>query len=162
LYGCHTINKGSPNICRYFVILSIMTNTNEVHFEGKIAQKVIVANRGKVLLVQDPRGGHDIWELPGGRMNIDEEPRKGMQREFFEEMGVAIVVDQVVHMEQFIQGNENARAFVIVYQASLSDADAQFKFAEKEVSNVGWFTQEELNDLELYPEYKRALDVFFT
>jgi len=138
-----------------------MIDETEEHFEGKIAQKVIVVRDEKVLLVQDPREGRDIWELPGGRMNIDEEPRAAVAREVKEEMGVAIDVHEVVHMQQFIQGSENARAFVIVYRATLTKPDEAFVLADEEVSHVGWFAKAEVADLELYPEYKRALTVFF-
>ena len=138
-----------------------MKNEQEVHFEGKIAQKVIVVKEGRVLLVQDPRGGKDIWELPGGRMNIDEKPQVAVKRELFEELGVDIEVIKVVHMEQFIQGNENARAFVIVYEATLLNSEKDFEVDDTEVSQVRWFTKEEVQEVQLYPEYKRALDIYF-
>jgi ADP-ribose pyrophosphatase YjhB (NUDIX family) len=138
-----------------------MKDEQEIHFDGKIAQKVIVELNNTVLLVQDPRGGDDVWELPGGRMNIDEEPRGAMQREFYEEMGVQIDVHEVVHMEQFIQGSENKRAFVIVYKASLRDGGQKFTPAEEEVSKIQWFTHVEVQALKLYPEYKNALEVYF-
>ncbi|MFT7507030.1 MAG: ADP-ribose pyrophosphatase YjhB (NUDIX family) [Acidimicrobiales bacterium] len=138
-----------------------MKDEQEVHFEGKIAQKVIVEVNNTVLLVQDPRGDKDTWELPGGRMNISEDPRAAMQREFFEEMGVHINVHEVVHMEQFIQGNEGKRAFVIVYRATLVGMDVLFKTDAQEVSHVDWFTQEQVSTLTLYPEYENALEVYF-
>jgi len=111
----------------------------ETHFEGKIAQKVIVMRDEKVLLVQDPREGRDIWELPGGRMNVDEEPREAMRREFREEMGVDIDVHEVLHMKQFIQGNEGKLAFVIVYRATLCDETLPFVTDDNEVSLVRWY-----------------------
>lgn len=137
-----------------------MTTTEE-HFEGKIAQKVIVERAGKILLVQDPREEVDIWELPGGRMNVDEEPRAAIQREFMEEMGVTINVHEVVHMEQFIQGNEGKRAFAIVYLATLADKAADFKTDPREVSRAAWFSAAEIEKLTLYPEYERALRYYF-
>lgn len=133
----------------------------EEHFIGKIAQKVIVEKAGKVLLVQDPRGGDDVWELPGGRMNVDEEPRAAVAREFREEMGVDIDVHEVVYMQQFIQGSEGKRAFVIVYRATLADPDASFRLATDEVSKVGWFTAAEVADVTLYATYKAALEHYF-
>ncbi len=129
---------------------------------GKIAQKVIVEHEGKILLVQDTREERDIWELPGGRMNVDEEPRVAMQREFFEEMGTAINTHEVLHMEQFIQGNEGLTAFMIVYRATLSDAANAFSVDPKEVSQVGWFTEEEVNLLTLYPEHRKAVKLYFS
>lgn len=133
--------------------------SKEIHFEGKIAQKVIIEQGEKVLLVQDSREPRDIWELPGGRMNIEEAPRAAMQREFLEEMGQHIDVHEVVHMEQFIQGNEGKRAFVIVYRATIDNID--FSVEPSEVSQVHWFTEAEIAKLTLYPEYERALQVYF-
>lgn len=138
-----------------------MKDAAEVHFDGKIAQKVIVVRDNKVLLVQDPREGKEIWELPGGRMNEGEEPRAAMQREFLEEMGVAIKVYEVVHMEQFYQFSDGRNAFLIVYHGTLVDPQAPFVVADEEVSHVAWFTEEEVKALELFPEYQRALAVYF-
>lgn len=138
-----------------------MSSVQEEHFVGKIAQKVIVEQDDKLLLVQDPREERDIWELPGGRMNVDENPYKAIQREFLEEMGVEIDIHEVVYMKQFIQGNEGARAFVIVYRATLVDETASFSLEEHEVSKVEWFTKSEINSLALYPEYEEAIQVYF-
>lgn len=138
-----------------------MKSESEVHFEGKIAQKVIVTNGDKVLLVQDPREGRSIWELPGGRMNKDEDPYEAIKREFFEEMGVQLNVHGVVHMEQFFQYSDNKNAFVIIYNGSLTNPDEEFKLADEEVSQVDWFTPDEIAELNLFPEYERALSVYY-
>ena len=94
-------------------------------------------------------------------MNVGEEPRAALQREFFEEMGVEIKVHEVVHMEQFIQGNEGARSFVIVYRATLVNEQKDFQLDPAEVSEVKWFAENEVEEIELYPEYKKALEVYF-
>lgn len=135
-------------------------NGGEIHFKGKIAQKVIVEHDNKILLVQDPRESRNIWELPGGRMNIEEDPREAIQREFYEEMGTEITTERVIHMEQFIQGNEKARAFVIVYAATLNDPAKDFSLSDEEVSEVVWVPKETVLDYEMYPEYKRALEIY--
>ena len=138
-----------------------MDESNEEHFDGKIALKAIVVKDNKVLLVQDPRGHKDTWEIPGGRMNIEEEPKEAVAREFYEEMGAKIKVGDVVYMEQFIQSNENARAFVIVFEATLINEDVTFSVPNEEVSAVGWFEESEIQNLNLYEEYKRALGAYF-
>lgn len=135
---------------------------NEIHFEGKIALKVIVEKGGRVLLVQDPREERNIWELPGGRMNLNEEPNDAIMREFREEMGVEISVGEVVFMQQFLQGNEGKHAFVVVFKASLTDESKPFSLANDEVSQVGWFLPEEARQLTLFPEYANALEKYFT
>ena len=138
-----------------------MSEPLEVHFEGKIAQKAIIVNNNKVLLLRDPRMDEVIWEIPGGRMNIDEEPKEAVAREIREELGIEIVVGPVLHMEQFIQGNEGKRAFVIVYTCEMKDPSAQITISEDEVCEVAWIAAEELSKYPLFPEYKRALDCYF-
>ena len=138
-----------------------MNTVPEVHFEGKIAQKVIIVKGNKVLLLRDPREQRIIWEIPGGRMNVDEEPRAAVAREIMEELGVGIMVGEVVYMEQFIQTNEGKRAFVIVYEASLVDLAADFVLSADEVCEIAWVGQDELADYPLYPEYTRAITCYF-
>lgn len=133
----------------------------EVHFEGKIAQKAIIVKNDKVLLLRDPRMDRVIWEIPGGRMNIDEEPRVALSREIKEELGIDIIVGAVVYMEQFIQGSEGKRAFVIVYETQLVDKSAAFVLSPEEVSDIAWVGEADLPQYSLFPEYKRALDCYF-
>ena len=138
-----------------------MNISNEVHFEGKIAQKAIIIRKNKVLLVRDPRMDGVIWEIPGGRMNINEEPREAVAREIMEELGVTILVGPVVHMEQFIKGNEGKRAFVIVYECQMTDVEQTIVVSEAEVCEIAWVSAEELPGYPLFPEYKRALNYYF-
>ena len=138
-----------------------MPDSTEVHFEGKIALKAIIVKDDKVLLLRDPRMDKVIWEIPGGRMNVDEEPREAVSREIMEELGIDITVGQVVHMEQFIQGSEGKRAFVIVFLATLVDMLQPIIMSEVEVSEIAWVPQDELHKYPLFPEYKRALDYYF-
>lgn len=138
-----------------------MTGINEVHFEGKIAQKAIIAKDGKVLVLLDPLMDKIIWEIPGGRLNINENPQVGLQREIFEELGVTINVGEVVHMEQFIQGSEGKRAFVIVYVATLQDEQADLVLNSQEVSEVRWIDENDLDNIVIFPEYLRALRCYF-
>src|SRR5947207_1396266 len=81
------------NICdhqgRYLI-------TMEQHFVGKIAQKALIEKEGKILLVQYPQSESNSasgkWDLPGGRLNINENPIESLKREVREELGVEIEV----------------------------------------------------------------------
>ncbi len=143
------------------VVFIIMSQPTEVHFEGKIAQKAIIVKENRVLLVRDPRMDKVIWEIPGGRMNIDEEPREAVAREIMEELGINVLVGHVVHMEQFIKRNEGKRAFVIVYECQMTDVTQQLIMSETEVCEIAWVSALELPQYQLFPEYKRALDYYF-
>ena len=137
-----------------------MKDVREDHFVGKVAQKAIIVQDEKVLLVRDSRAKSEIWELPGGRLNSREEPVKGLIREIEEELGVLVDVHEVVYLEQFLHVSENKNALMIVYHATLHDPDVLFKLDPKEIIEAKFVSIEEALKLNLFPEYKRALTVY--
>ena len=53
---------------------------------------------GKLLIAQRPAGGHlaGLWEFPGGKCETGETLSECLQRELFEELGVAVNVSERV------------------------------------------------------------------
>lgn len=132
----------------------------EEHFLGKVAQKAIIYRNDRVLLARDPRTPN-FWELPGGRLNVGEDPRDGLRRELREELGVECQIEDVVFLKQFRQGNEKAQpSLVLVYTATLGK-DAKLSLDPREIAEIGWFTKEEALSLPLFPEYLAALQRYF-
>jgi 8-oxo-dGTP diphosphatase len=58
----------------------------------------IVVEDGRVLLSQRKEGTHlaGKWEFPGGKVHPGEDPREGLRRELEEELGIDVVVGEVV------------------------------------------------------------------
>ncbi len=131
---------------------------HEEHFVGKVAQKAVILNSAQeVLLVRDPRSP-DVWELPGGRLNANEEPSAGLVREIKEELGIDIIVTQPIQVEKFIQGNEGEYALMIAYYASIIDPESELKPDAKEVCEARFVPLEEALTMNLFPEYRRTLE----
>lgn len=59
----------------------------------RIAVKAFIVNEGKLLLIK--RRSNDVhkpgvWDIPGGRLEMGEDPRLGVKREAIEEVGLEI------------------------------------------------------------------------
>lgn len=134
--------------------------TNETHFVGKVAQKAIIEKDGKVLISRDVRDV-DIWELPGGRLNENEDPKEGLKRELFEELGVGIEILGMVHVEHFMHPHKNEPSLLLAYHATLVDPLQDFIFQPEEVAEAKWITREDLENISIYPMHRRALEIFF-
>jgi ADP-ribose pyrophosphatase YjhB (NUDIX family) len=143
-------------------IFLFMKEITEEHFFGKVAQKAVIIKDGNVLLVRDPREEKEIWELPGGRLNVGEDPKEGLAREIFEELGVDVDVHDVLHVEQFLQGSEGNNTLMIAYRASLSEPEAVLLPDSKEIAEVRFVPVNEVLDLNLFPEYRRTLEAYQT
>jgi ADP-ribose pyrophosphatase YjhB (NUDIX family) len=138
-----------------------MTNSKETHFDGKVAQKAVIVMGGKVLVMRDPREKEEIWEIPGGRLNVGEDPRAGLAREIKEELGIDCVIGDVIHLAQFFQHSEQKNALMIAYEAAPVDIGAPLVLEEGEVCEIRYISKEDMESLKFFPEYEETLTIYF-
>lgn len=130
-------------------------------FLGKVAQKAIIVKDNKILLTRNPKD-NDIWELPGGRLHVDEAPDEGLRRELFEELGVDVEIHSVSYVEQFNQASDGSLHLLIAYRARLADESRPFVCAPDEVAETQWVDQHTSTSYKIFDNCQRALDHYWT
>ena len=73
---------------------------------GMMSESVLIVVAGliyredKLLIAQRPEGkqGASKWEFPGGKLEVDEDPRSCLRREVKEELDIDIAVEQIVEV----------------------------------------------------------------
>ncbi len=121
----------------------------------------IIQKDGKVLLVRVKQ--HDLWELPGGGVELNEPIAEALKREVYEETGYNIVVKGYcpVHMEDnFFYApdiDEFFHALPMAFFAELENDKQELAHInfDKEIHEIKWFKLSEI------PKnvHKRTLDV---
>lgn len=118
-----------------------------IHFaEPKVAVAARVSDGPRVLLVRRaavPRIG--FWALPAGYMDADELPEEAVVREVAEETGITIRV-LGLHAIAPLAGWAERRGILLLYIAEPLAGEAA---AADDVSEVAWFTREEIPWAEL-------------
>lgn len=117
----------------------------ETHFWGQVTQKVLIKKGDTFLFLKYPefdqkKRGH--FDLPGGRLNVDEEPTEGLKREVREEIGVDVILHSILSTGVFTNSSDKP-SFCIFSSASFVDPDAEIVFQAAEVSGALWCTKEE-------------------
>ncbi len=73
-----------------------------------IAVKAFIVNDGKVLIIKralDDIQKPGIWEIPGGRIDENEEMEKGLVREVYEEVGLRIDISREISIREFTRND---------------------------------------------------------
>lgn len=129
------------------------------HFLGEVGQKIILERDGKVLMCRGV--GSDSWDIPGGRLNKDENPQSGLMRELKEELGIEVIVNDpfyacVVHNFK----NQPPRYFV-VFRGSMKNLYDDLIIAEDELEEIRWVSKDEVNTLVTMEDWKKAINLYF-
>ena len=129
------------------------------HYIGVVAQKALIEQDGKILLVQYPSTDHYLWDLPGGRLHNDETAIEGLVREVTEEIGAPIEMTGIV--TTLLNHGTVFDAFVVIYRARLANPGQPLVPEAGEIGHIEWKDKKECLDLPFAsPGIKEALKPF--
>jgi ADP-ribose pyrophosphatase YjhB (NUDIX family) len=101
------------------------------------AAVVLFNDKGNVLLLKHVlRANRGGWGVPGGFLNVDEQPSEALKRELFEEAGIELQSLRLVSVRTI--GNH----VEIIYRAD-SEGVLKMKLKESEILAARWFTIDE-------------------
>src|SRR3989338_1322054 len=135
------------------------------HFVGQIAQKALIEQNGKLLLVQYPEDDANaalLWDLPGGRLHNGEDAIVGVKREVKEEIDADIEIEEILATGVNVV-SENFNLYWVIYSASLSMPQQLFTPEAGEIGKVEWRNKVEFFTLPMiYTGYQEALRSILT
>jgi ADP-ribose pyrophosphatase YjhB (NUDIX family) len=121
------------------------------HTTPKIDVRGIVFRDGKMLLVQE-KMDESRWTLPGGWADIGESAGESVAREVYEETGYQV---QVIKLLALLDRNKHPHpphvfhSYKAFFQCALISDERQLDPRNIETGEIGWFTLEEIERLDL-------------
>ncbi|HJP75162.1 MAG TPA: NUDIX hydrolase [Pseudonocardiaceae bacterium] len=127
-------------------------------FRGQVSVKGVVLLDDRVLLVRNERAE---WELPGGRLELDETPEQCVVREIAEETGWAVTCGPILdsYVYRINLPDIDARIFIVTYGCYLLRREELRLSAEH--NDIGLFGRSDLASLNLPSGYRRSVRNWF-
>ncbi|WP_420826773.1 NUDIX hydrolase [Chengkuizengella sediminis] len=120
-------------------------------YKAPVSCKGIIINEDKVLLVKNER---NVWELPGGRMELGEVPEEAVIREINEELGLNCKVEKIVDAYNF-EVIKDKHVFIVTYHCKVQD-DLNIQLSDEHIE-YSWFSKKDLEVLDLAKGYKNSI-----
>ena len=126
---------------------------NGEHEKFSVSQKAILIRDGKCLIAE-LNGRPDIWDLPGGRINIGENKEEALRREIKEELGIdSFKILSTVHYDAW----HTSLGWPICGIANTIESDEGITLSN-EHTKYAWISQEEINDYKfIWPEMSEMI-----
>ncbi|MEH1124407.1 NUDIX hydrolase [Micromonospora sp. CPCC 206061] len=116
-----------------------------------VSVKGVVIHDGRVLLLRNER---DEWELPGGKLELGEEPAQCVAREIAEEGSWQVTTGPLLDVWQY-HIRDGVDVLIITYGCRL-DTDVA-PVVSHEHKEAGLFTEAEVSALPMPDGYKKSI-----
>lgn len=109
----------------------------------------VLFEEGRVLLTQRKKGAHleGLWELPGGKIDVDEDPRDALVRELREELGIEVEVGAPIEITSFRYPEK--RVLLLFFEVTRKPGSPEP--APLDVADLMWATRADLDRLQFPP-----------
>jgi ADP-ribose pyrophosphatase YjhB (NUDIX family) len=116
-----------------------------------VSIKGVLIDEGCVVLLENERGE---WELPGGRLEIGEDPDTCLAREFAEELGIAVAVKTILDswVYEVLPGKH-----VVIVTYGVERADQAKLRHSREHRRFGTFALPKIDALPMPDGYRRSI-----
>ncbi|MEM7325314.1 MAG: NUDIX hydrolase [Actinomycetota bacterium] len=122
-----------------------------------VSIKGVVRSADRVLLAYNDR---DEWELPGGRLEGNEQPEETVVREVAEESGVIVTAGRLlITWVQPVDPLGAKRVLIVCFDCPVGSAPAPI--ASDEHRDVRWWSRSGLSSINLPIGYRRAIDTAY-
>ena len=121
-----------------------------------VSVKGVLVRTGRVLLLKNER---DEWELPGGKLEVGEQPVDCVAREISEETGLTVTMGPILDAWQYhIRPGRD----VLIVTYGCQPKSSQSPGLSTEHKEIGFFTLAEVRDLPIPAGYQRSIQSWFT
>ena len=123
---------------------------NDAH-RFPVSVKGVVLRGDRVVLVKNCRGE---WELPGGKLELGEEPEVCVAREIEEELQLVVVPEQLIDAWVYTIA-EGTHVVVVTY--GCTESVVRRAVVSDEHIRLEWMSLADLGALRMPDEYKRSI-----
>lgn len=116
-----------------------------------IRPAILIIENQQVLTMQYNYGGQEVYNLPGGNLELGEHLSDALVREMQEELGIEVSVGEMILVGEVYFKDRKKHTLHILFEGKITAGVPKLNPKETSALAIKWLTINELESVNLYP-----------
>jgi 8-oxo-dGTP diphosphatase len=119
----------------------------------KVRPAILIIENHKVLTMKYLYGGQEVYNLPGGNLELGEYLSEALAREMVEELGISVEVGELILIGEVHSSNEtqNKQTLHLLFEGKITEGVPTLNPKETSALDIQWLSVNDLENINLYP-----------
>ncbi len=122
-----------------------------------IRPAILIIENGQVLTMQYNYGGQEVYNLPGGNLELGEHLSDALAREMQEELGIEVLVGEMVLVGEVYFEDRKKHTLHLLFEGKITAGIPTLNPKETSALAIKWLTINDLEKVNLYPNLSKSI-----
>ncbi|GGD62464.1 NUDIX hydrolase [Emticicia aquatilis] len=126
-----------------------------------IRPAILIFENQQVLTMQYNYGGQEVYNLPGGNLELGEHLSDALAREMQEELGIEVAVGEMILVGEVYFEDRKKHTLHILFEGKITSGIPTINPNETSALAIKWLAVNDLEKVNLYPNLSKQIQEYF-
>lgn len=122
-----------------------------------IRPAVLIIENQQILTMQYQYGGQEVYNLPGGNLELGEHLSDALMREMHEELGIEVSIGEMILVGEVYFEDRKKHTLHLLFEGKITAGIPTLNPAETSALATKWLDIDKLNTINLYPNLSKSI-----
>lgn len=122
-----------------------------------IRPAILIIENQQVLTMQYNYGGQEVYNLPGGNLELGEHLSDALAREMQEELGIEVAVEEMVLVGEVYFEDRKKHTLHLLFEGKITAGIPTLNPKETSALAIKWLAINDLDTVNLYPNLSKFI-----
>lgn len=121
---------------------------------------VLIIENQQVLTMQYNYGGQEVYNLPGGNLELGEYLCEALSREMQEELGIEVAVGEMILVGEVYFEDRKKHTLHLLFEGKITAGIPKLNPKETSALGIKWLNISDLEKVNLYPNLSKSIQEY--